>query len=81
VQDAAIQAIAARIGATPAQLTLAWLMAKGYAVIPSSTRRENLAANLGSLELRLSAADIAAIDGLERGERLVNPDFAPAWDA
>jgi 2,5-diketo-D-gluconate reductase B len=81
VQDAAIQAIAARIGATPAQVTLAWLMAKGYAVIPSSTRRENLAANLGALDLGLSAADIAAIDGLERGERLVSPDFAPAWDA
>jgi 2,5-diketo-D-gluconate reductase B len=80
VQDATIQAIAARMAATPAQVTLAWLMAKGYAVIPSSTRRENLAANLGALELRLSAADIAAIDGLERGERLVNPDFAPAWD-
>jgi 2,5-diketo-D-gluconate reductase B len=28
--------------ATPAQVALAWLMAKGYAVIPSSTRRENL---------------------------------------
>jgi 2,5-diketo-D-gluconate reductase B len=55
-------------------------MAKGYAVIPSSTKRENLAANLGALGLELGAADIAAIDGLERGERLVNPDFAPAWD-
>jgi 2,5-diketo-D-gluconate reductase B len=61
-------------------VTLAWLMAKGYAVIPSSTKRENLAANLGALGLELGAADIAAIDGLERGERLVNPDFAPAWD-
>jgi 2,5-diketo-D-gluconate reductase B len=81
VQDAAIQAIAARIGATPAQVTLAWLMAKGHAAIPSSTRRENLAANLGSLDLRLSAADSETIDGLERGERLVSPDFAPAWDA
>jgi 2,5-diketo-D-gluconate reductase B len=25
-------------------------------------------------------ADIAAIDALERGERLVSPDFAPQWD-
>jgi 2,5-diketo-D-gluconate reductase B len=78
--DPVIQAIATRLHATPAQVTLAWLMAKGYAVIPSSTKRENLAANLGALGLELGAADIAAIDGLERGERLVNPDFAPAWD-
>jgi 2,5-diketo-D-gluconate reductase B len=78
--DPVIAAIAARLQATPAQVTLAWLMAKGYAVIPSSTRRENQAANLGALGLALGAADIAAIDALERGERLVSPDFAPAWD-
>jgi 2,5-diketo-D-gluconate reductase B len=78
--DPVIQAIAARMNATPAQVTLAWLMAKGYAVIPSSTKRENQAANLRALGLQPSAADIAAIDGLERGERLVSPDFAPEWD-
>lgn len=78
--DPVIQAIAARIEATPAQVTLAWLMAKGYAVIPSSTRRENLAANLEALGVSLAADDVAAIDGLERGERLVSPDFGPVWD-
>jgi 2,5-diketo-D-gluconate reductase B len=30
--------------------------------------------------VRLSADDIAAIDALERGERLVSPDFGPVWD-
>jgi 2,5-diketo-D-gluconate reductase B len=79
--DPVIQAIAARVRATPAQVTLAWLMAKGHAVIPSSTKRENLAANLGALELKLAADDVAAIDALERGERLVSPDFGPVWDA
>jgi 2,5-diketo-D-gluconate reductase B len=78
--DPAIGSIAARLDATPAQVALAWSMAKGYAAIPSSTRRENLSANLGALDLRLSGDDIAAIDGLERGERLVSPDFGPAWD-
>ena len=78
--DPVIRAIAARIGATPAQVALAWSMARGHAVIPSSTRRANLAANLGAPAVRLAAADLAAIDGLERGERLVSPDFAPAWD-
>jgi 2,5-diketo-D-gluconate reductase B len=78
--DPVIRSIAARIQATPAQVVLAWLMAKGYAVIPSSTRRENLAANLEATGLTLSAADSAAIDALERGERLVSPDFGPAWD-
>jgi 2,5-diketo-D-gluconate reductase B len=78
--DPVIQSIAARLNATPAQVALAWSMAKGHAVIPSSTRRENLAANLGALDVTLQAADIAAIDALERGERLVSPDFGPVWD-
>ena len=80
IDDPVIRAIAARVDATPAQVTLAWLLAKGYAVIPSSTRRANLASNLAATGLVLDATDIAAIDALERGERLVSPDFAPQWD-
>jgi 2,5-diketo-D-gluconate reductase B len=78
--DPVIRSIAERLRATPAQVALAWSMAKGYAVIPSSTRRENLGSNLGALSVRLSADDIATIDALERGERLVSPDFGPVWD-
>jgi 2,5-diketo-D-gluconate reductase B len=78
--DPVILSIAQRLDATPAQVALAWSLARGYAVIPSSTRRENLAANLKAPDLVLAGADIAAIDALERGERLVSPDFAPAWD-
>ncbi len=80
LNDPAIQAIAERLDATPAQVTLAWLLAKGYAVIPSSTRRANLESNLAATSLKLDADAIAAIDALDRGERLVSPDFAPAWD-
>ena len=78
--DPVILSVAERLRATPAQVALAWSLAKGYAVIPSSTKRENLAANLAAPKLVLAAEDIAAIDALERGERLVSPDFAPAWD-
>ena len=80
MDDPAIRAIAARHEATPAQVTLAWLLAKGHAVIPSSTRREHLASNLAATRLELDAGELAALDALDRGERLVNPDFAPAWD-
>ncbi|THC46176.1 2,5-didehydrogluconate reductase DkgB [Massilia sp. Mn16-1_5] len=80
LDDAVIKAIAARLQATPAQVTLAWLLARGHAVIPSSTRRENLASNLASTSLVLNQDDLAAIDALDRGERLVSPDFGPSWD-
>jgi len=80
LNDPVIAAIAERLQATPAQVTLAWLLAQGHTVIPSSTRREHLAANLAARALVLSAADLAAIDALDRGERLVSPDFGPQWD-
>lgn len=75
-----IRQIADTHGATAAQVALAWLLQQGYAVIPSSTRRENLAGNLAATGLRLSAAEMAAIAALDRGERVANPDFAPDWD-
>lgn len=81
LHDPLIQQIAQRHGATPAQVALAWAMQLGYAVIPSSTRRENLASNLKAADLRLSEQDMADIAGLDRGERLVDPaSLAPAWD-
>lgn len=81
LHDPVIQAIAQQHGATAAQVALAWAMQLGYAVIPSSTKRENLAGNLKAGALRLSDADMAQIAALERAERLVSPEsLAPAWD-
>ena len=80
MDDATILRIAREHGATPAQVALAWALAKGHAMIPSSTKRANLESNLRARDLILSGPDIAAIDALDRGERLVSPDFAPAWD-
>ncbi|SFG13121.1 2,5-diketo-D-gluconate reductase B [Duganella sp. CF458] len=79
--DPVIAAIAARHDATAAQVTLAWAMQLGYSVIPSSTRRENLASNLLATGLQLTAQDMAEIAALERNGRMVNPEgLAPAWD-
>lgn len=81
LKDPVIQQIATQLGATPAQVTLAWAMQSGYAVIPSSTRRENLASNLKAVDVHLSPAQMAQIDALERGHRLTSPEgLAPQWD-
>lgn len=81
LKDPVIEAIATAHGATPAQVVLAWAMQLGHAVIPSSTKRENLASNLLAQQLRLSDADMAQIARMERGERLTSPKgLAPAWD-
>jgi 2,5-diketo-D-gluconate reductase B len=81
LKDPVIVGIAGRLGATPAQVTLAWAMQRGYAVIPSSTRRVNLESNLRATSLRLDDSDLAPIDALDRGARLVDPEgLAPRWD-
>jgi 2,5-diketo-D-gluconate reductase B len=81
LNDPVIGAIAHAHGATSAQVALAWALQQGYAVIPSSTRRENLASNLKAQQLRLSDAEMAQIAALDRGGRLVDPEgLAPTWD-
>ncbi len=55
--------VAARHGATPAQVALAWLLRQdGMIVIPKATRLEHVRDNRGALDLQLDAADLAALD-------------------
>jgi len=57
--------LAKRHGATPAQVALAWLLAKdGVIVIPKTSRVERLKENLGALELRLSKEQLTELDRL-----------------
>lgn len=81
LSDPVIMEIASRHQATPAQVALAWALQLGYAVIPSSTRRENLASNLKAQALRLTEDDMTRIASLERNGREVSPaGLAPEWD-
>ncbi|RDL32751.1 2,5-didehydrogluconate reductase DkgB [Photobacterium damselae] len=73
--------IAEKHKVTPAQIVLAWALAKEFAVIPSSTKRENLISNLQAQQIQLTSEDLDLIDGLERNGRQVSPDgLAPKWD-
>lgn len=61
---AALDAVAARTGATPAQIALAWLIARPgiTGAIASATSVAQLNEILGAVRLSLSAADVAALD-------------------
>lgn len=63
---AKIEAKAAAKGCTPAQLTLAWLLAQGDDVvaIPGTRYLPRLEENLGALGVRLDAAEAAEISAL-----------------
>ncbi|HEY8551278.1 MAG TPA: aldo/keto reductase [Vicinamibacterales bacterium] len=59
-----LKAFAARKGATPAQVALAWLLAqKPWIVpIPGTTKRARLEENVGAAEVELTADDLREID-------------------
>ena len=61
---AALDAVAGRHGASPAQVALAWVMAKPAIAAPiaSATSVAQLTELMGALRIELSAEDIAALD-------------------
>jgi aryl-alcohol dehydrogenase-like predicted oxidoreductase len=61
-----VEEMAAEKKCTPAQLALAWVLAKGKDVvpIPGTKRRKYLDENLAALEISLTAADFARLDGI-----------------
>jgi aryl-alcohol dehydrogenase-like predicted oxidoreductase len=80
---ARVESLAREKGCTPAQLALAWVLARGEDIvpIPGTKRRKYLDENLGALDVRLGADDLRRIDevappGVAAGARY--PEFAMA---
>ncbi|MGA2519611.1 MAG: aldo/keto reductase [Acidimicrobiales bacterium] len=61
-----VEAVAGEVGATPAQVALAWLLAQGddIAPIPGTKRVSRLEENVGADAVRLTAAQLSRLDGL-----------------
>jgi diketogulonate reductase-like aldo/keto reductase len=58
-----LQQVAQRYDASPAQVALAWLLRQdGMIVIPKATRLEHVRENRGALDLKLTDADLTALD-------------------
>ncbi|MDG5777307.1 aldo/keto reductase [Haloarculaceae archaeon H-GB2-1] len=73
-----LTAVAEKHDVSEAQVSLAWLREKGVTAIPKATGGAHLRDNLDSLALSLDAADVERIDGIDREERFIHPDYAPA---
>jgi 2,5-diketo-D-gluconate reductase B len=76
----AIVDIAHRHGATPEQVAIAFELAKGYIAIPTSGKADRIRSNYGATKLTLSDADIALIETVDQGHRVINPAWGPQWD-
>jgi 2,5-diketo-D-gluconate reductase A len=73
LDDPAIEAIAQRLGRTPAQVVLRWHVQRGDVVFPKSVTPARMEENFDLFSFELSEGDMAAITGLDRHER-TGPD-------
>jgi len=65
LESAVINQIAAKHGATPAQVVIAWHLAIGNVVIPKSVTESRIRENFAALDVTLDETDIQAITGLD----------------
>ena len=80
---AVLDEIAQPLGATVAQIALAWLLAQRDWIvpIPGTTKLARLQENLGATKLALSAEQLAEIEAASRAVEVVGARYAPAMEA
>jgi 2,5-diketo-D-gluconate reductase A len=73
--EPAIAAAASAHGVSPAQVIIRWHLQHGLVVIPKSNNRDRMAQNFDVFGFELSADEVAAIDALNRDQRVgADPD-------
>ncbi len=68
LDDPTLTGIADRLGRTAAQVTLRWHLQRGDIVFPKSTTPSRVEENFALFDFELTADDMAAITGLDRGK-------------
>jgi len=66
-------------GCSPSQLALTWIVHKGdnMGAIPGTRRTKHLEENLSALDIVLSEAEVAELDGIFRAEMFAGERYAP----
>jgi aryl-alcohol dehydrogenase-like predicted oxidoreductase len=78
-----LEGVAARVGASPSQVALAWVLAQGEDVVAifGTTRRTHLDENLAALTVRLSVADIEQLRALIDAHDVAGDRYPPSMMA
>lgn len=80
--DPLLKRIADAHGKNEGQVAIRWLLDQGLVVLPRSKSPEHIRDNLSVDDFVLTEAEHAAIaEQLPKDRRLINPSFAPEWDA
>jgi aryl-alcohol dehydrogenase-like predicted oxidoreductase len=72
-----VRNIAQRVNATPSQVALAWLLAKGDDIvpIPGTKRRKYLEENVAAADLKLGADVMSELDRALAPEKISGPRY------
>jgi diketogulonate reductase-like aldo/keto reductase len=84
IEDKTLAAIAQKYDKSPAQITLRWLLQQpGVVAIPKGSSSQHIRDNLDVFDFELSDADMRTINELRdaSSQRLIDPVWAPEWDA
>lgn len=73
-----IEKVAERHNCTPAQILIAWAIARGTAVIPKSVNPERLQQNFDAARIELTEEDMSEMASLDRNYRFITGSF---WTA
>ncbi len=73
VSNAALEQIGRTYGKSAAQIILRWDLQHGVVAIPKSVHKDRITSNADIFGFELTGEDMAAIDAMDRGER-VGPD-------
>jgi aryl-alcohol dehydrogenase-like predicted oxidoreductase len=79
----AVRELAARRGVAPGQVALAWLLHRGPDIvpIPGTRRRSYLEENVAAADVRLGAAEMAALDAALAPEKVSGPRYGETQQA
>ncbi|QDV09076.1 putative oxidoreductase [Planctomycetes bacterium Poly30] len=75
LDDPVVNAVAARLSITPAQVLLAWALGRGTSVIPKSVNPNRLAENFAAAEIELDAQAMSDLAALDDHRRYVTGNF------
>ncbi len=75
LEDETVAQMVESLGASPAQVVIAWALARDTSVIPKSTNPERIASNFAAADVVLSDAQRATLDRLDRADRYVTGAF------
>lgn len=79
--DPVLQDIAAACGKTPGQVALRWLIQQDHvAAIPKAASADHRRGNLEIFDFSLTDEQMQRIFDLGGEHRLIDPDWAPAWE-